>query len=175
MIRLQENLSRLMNSFGAMKYVSQCACVCLLSFVAGCGDTDTQKPDGDNWAILTRPASQGSSWRLEASAVPEILTGAKAQLERELARTTHDLDRSNIMAILAKWDAYSCQIFPVIQKGDGRKVAVLSFFPTRDITRAFKDWRNVPVLVEGGSYDFWTVTYDPEKKEYLSFAVNAQQ
>jgi hypothetical protein len=144
---------------------------------AGCSDTAREGAGTENWAILVPPASEASSWRLEESAVPELLSGAKAYLERTLATRAYDIERTNITGILSRWDSYSCQVLPYIEKKDGRRVATLLFFPTEDRTRRHKDWdwRKVPLEVFGGGYAYWRVSYDPEKREYFRFGVNAIQ
>ena len=160
-------------SFSKMKRRVQSIAVCLLFFGLGCSDSSSDKATTGSWAILVTDPAPGSSWRLEGSVVPEILDGAKVFLEQQLPKTRQDLEHSNITAILSKWDSYSCQLFPLIQKRDGRKVIALRFFPTRERVGTFKDWRSVPLMVKGGGYDYWTVSYDPEKREYFAFGANA--
>jgi hypothetical protein len=149
--------------------------VCLALLSAGCSHTDGQKAPADNWAILDPPGTQATSWHLEESTVPEMLSGAKAYLERESVTSTNDSDRGNVTGILSRWDSYSCQIFPSIDGPDTRKVAVLRFFPSSEGSNNFKNWRSEPVRVKGGGYGFWTVSYDPEKREYSRFGVNASE
>ncbi len=157
-----------------MKQVLLSTVVCLPLFLGGCTDTTDGKAGATNWTVLSPPSAQGKSWHWEGSAVPEILGGAKAYLERKLANTTNGLERDNITAILSRWDSYCCQLFPVMETGSKKRVAVLRFFPAQ-YQSEFKNWRTEPVMVKGGGYGSWTVSYNPETSEYSSFGVNAIQ
>ena len=132
-------------------------------------DAKIEKDVGNNWAVMA------GDWPLEPKGIPEMLLGSKAYLERTLEGTANDLERSNIKAILSTWDAYSCQLLPVIDKRDGRKIVVMCFFPTRETAGMFKNWRSEPVIVKGGGSDYWRLSYDPEKKEYSGLGVNASR
>jgi hypothetical protein len=158
---------RLGFSFGCMKAIVQCAALCLLSLFPGCSDTEVPKSGGENWAILN------GSWRLETNGVPGILAGSKAYLEHTLTGTTSEPDHHDLGAVLANWDSYSCQLHPVLDQRNGRKILAMQFFPSRKRSTTFKEWRSAPVLVEGGGYSYWNLSFDPEKREYSGFAVNA--
>lgn len=122
-----------------------------------------------HWAIL------GGSWHLETSAVSEILNKAQAHLEFALAQSASAIDRTDLGAILSKWDSYSCQLYPEFERRSGGKLLVMKFFPSHRRGTTFKNWRTAPILVKGGGHDFWTLNYDLEKREYFGFAVNAIQ
>jgi hypothetical protein len=135
-------------------------------------ESSAQKDGGENWAVLK------GDWAVERRDIPEILLGSKAYLERKLAGTPSDMERSNIKEILSKWDAYSCQLLPVTtkiheEKTSEEKTVVMRFFPTRETAGMFKNWRSEPVNARGGGSDYWRLSYDPEKREYFGLGVNA--
>jgi hypothetical protein len=132
-------------------------------------DAKIHKSGGENWTVLE------GDWPLEPKDIPTILLNSKAYLERALAGTPNDLERSNVKEILSRWDSYSYQLLPVIEKRDGRKIVVMRFFPTREKVGMFKNWRSEPVIVKGGGNDYWRLSYDPEKKEYSGLGVNASE
>ncbi|MCE9518806.1 MAG: hypothetical protein K8R87_04485 [Verrucomicrobia bacterium] len=132
-------------------------------------DTKIQKSRGENWAVLD------GDWPVEPKGIPEMLLGSRAYLERTLAGKANDLERSNVKEILSRWDAYSCQLLPMTEKHDGRKIVVMRFFPTREPVGMFRKWRIEPVIVRGGGNDYWSLRYDPEKKEYSGLVVNASK
>ena len=126
---------------------------------------ELEKGERAHWAIL------GGRWQLETNAVPEIINGSKAHLQDKLVQAASDLERTNIQSILTRWDYYSCQLVPFLDK-EGRKMVLLRFFPSYRES-SFKTWRTVPIQVEGGGYDYWSLSYDLEKREYFGFSVNA--
>jgi hypothetical protein len=144
--------------------------VCLSLFSAGCSHPVSQKAPAENWTILVSPATQEANWNLEESKVPGMLSGTKAYLEHGL---TNVPDRGKIAGILSRWESYSCQLFPTLDRQSMRKAVVLSFFPSSERSNLFRNWRSTPVMVKGGGYDYWRVSYDPEKREYSQFSVNA--
>jgi hypothetical protein len=128
-----------------------------------------QKCGGENWAVLK------GDWSVETKDIPGILTGSKAYLEKLLAETPPGLTRENLTKILADWDSYSCQLQPLLDRMSGANSLGMQFFPTRDQIGMFKHWRTEPVLVKGGGYSCWHLTYDPDKRDYSGFSVNATQ
>ncbi len=146
-----------------------------LIFMVCCGRPDKQTTGAKNGVILAPVGSHATDWSLDENLVPGILDGAKAHLEQKLANPVNALERDNITAILLKWNRYSCQVFPVIRKQDGAKMVTMSFFPTCETASMLKDWRKAPVIVKGGGSDFWTLSYNPDKREYFAFGVNASQ
>lgn len=129
----------------------------------------TPMSGGENWTVLV------GDWPVEAKDIPGILAGGKAYLEQSLAGTPSARERGNLTEVLAQWPSYSCQLLPVLDRRSGRKMIGMQFFPAREQSGTFSEWRTEPLIVKGGGNSFWHLTFDPEKHDYSGFAVNADQ
>lgn len=132
-------------------------------------DAKIRKSGSEHWTVLV------GDWPVEAKDIPGILSGGKAHLERMLAGNPSARERGNLTGVLVKWDSYSCQLLPRLDRKSGGKTIGMRFFPTREEDKMVKEWRTEPVMVKGGGYDYWYLSFDPEKRDYSGFAVNADQ
>ena len=135
-------------------------------------------PAGDTWMVLSRHAKFCHvTWIPTAEQVLKARQTAKRHLEESLPRLKSSKERedqyklSNARIILKYFDSYRLQAGG--QTKDGCRIICLNFVTTfgpETEQRWRKDERYI--IMDSGSFNFWTVRYDPESDAILSWNTN---